>query len=271
MLNSIAPLMPIDSPHSGSHAVSDLTAQLFEPESLMAGCDPSQGKYMACCLIYRGDIGKQEMNDAVEYVKTQRNKTIRFVDWCPTGFLVGNNHTRPGHLEEGDIADSSRAVAMIANSTAISQVFNRVSTRFDALFSRRAFVHHFERTGVDEMELYQARESLETLEEDYNEAARNTTSEQQQQIQEVVNNRETAPRLSVAIEESSGTPGLGRLSNRLSALMGNLAVPNKFGRISNRLSAMQVIPEFKPGLMAQALPPAPSGPGVPPRPPRPDR
>ena len=52
----------------------------------MVKCDPKEGKYMACCLLYRGDVGPKEAQGAVASIKTK--KTIQFVDWCPTGFKV---------------------------------------------------------------------------------------------------------------------------------------------------------------------------------------
>lgn len=52
----------------------------------MATCDPRHGKYMACCLMYRGDVVPKDVNCALAVIKTK--KTIQFVDWCPTGFKV---------------------------------------------------------------------------------------------------------------------------------------------------------------------------------------
>ena len=53
----------------------------------MVKCDPRHGKYMACCLLYRGDVVPKDVNAAIATIKTKR--TIQFVDWCPTGFKVG--------------------------------------------------------------------------------------------------------------------------------------------------------------------------------------
>ena len=52
----------------------------------MVKCDPRHGKYMACCLLYRGDVVPKDVNAAIAAIKTKR--TIQFVDWCPTGFKV---------------------------------------------------------------------------------------------------------------------------------------------------------------------------------------
>lgn len=37
------------------------------------------GKYMACCLLYRGDVVPKEVNAAIAAIKME--KTIQFVDW----------------------------------------------------------------------------------------------------------------------------------------------------------------------------------------------
>ena len=52
----------------------------------MVKCDPRRGKYMACCLLYRGDVVPKDVNAAIATIKTK--KSIQFVDWCPTGFKV---------------------------------------------------------------------------------------------------------------------------------------------------------------------------------------
>ena len=55
----------------------------------MVKCDPRHGKYMACCLLYRGDVVPKDVNAAIANIKTKR--TIQFVDWCPTGFKVNRS------------------------------------------------------------------------------------------------------------------------------------------------------------------------------------
>merc|ERR1719225_965261 len=61
----------------------------FEPVNQMVKCDPRHGKYMACCMMYRGDVVPKDVNAAIATIKTKRS--IQFVDWCPTGFKVGIN------------------------------------------------------------------------------------------------------------------------------------------------------------------------------------
>ena len=35
-------------------------------------CDPRSGKYMACCLLYRGDLVPKDVNAAIAHIKTKR-------------------------------------------------------------------------------------------------------------------------------------------------------------------------------------------------------
>lgn len=35
-------------------------------------CDPRHGKYMAACLMYRGDVVPKDVNAAVATIKTKR-------------------------------------------------------------------------------------------------------------------------------------------------------------------------------------------------------
>uniref|UniRef100_A0A4W3H632 Tubulin alpha 1b n=1 Tax=Callorhinchus milii TaxID=7868 RepID=A0A4W3H632_CALMI len=67
-------------------SVSEITNACFEPANQMVKCDPRHGKYMACCLLYRGDVVPKDVNAAIATIKTKRS--IQFVDWCPTGFKI---------------------------------------------------------------------------------------------------------------------------------------------------------------------------------------
>ena len=83
---SFAPLISADKAHHEQNAVSEMTFSCFEPGNQMVKCDPREGKYMACCLLYRGDVVPKDTSAAVASIKTK--KTIQFVDWCLTGFKV---------------------------------------------------------------------------------------------------------------------------------------------------------------------------------------
>ena len=99
--------------------VADITNACFEPANQMVKCDPRHGKYMACCLLYRGDVVPKDVNTAIATIKNKR--TVQFVDWCPTGFKVGINYQPPTVVPGGDMAKMPRAVCMLSNTTAIGR------------------------------------------------------------------------------------------------------------------------------------------------------
>ena len=51
-----------------------MTIQAFESSNVLAKCDPTNGKYMACSLLYRGDIIPKDVSAAIPMIK--RKKTI---------------------------------------------------------------------------------------------------------------------------------------------------------------------------------------------------
>lgn len=167
MLSSYAPVISAEKAYHEQLSVAEITNSAFEPASMMAKCDPRHGKYMACCLMYRGDVVPKDVNAAVATVKTKR--TIQFVDWCPTGFKCGINYQPPTVVPGGDLAKVQRAVCMISNSTAIAEVFSRLDHKFDLMYAKRAFVHWYVGEGMEEGEFSEAREDLAALEKDYEE------------------------------------------------------------------------------------------------------
>ena len=86
-LATYAPVISAEKAYHEQLSVAEITNACFEPSNQMVKCDPRHGKYMACCLLYRGDVVPKDVNAAIATIKTKR--TIQFVDWCPTGFKVG--------------------------------------------------------------------------------------------------------------------------------------------------------------------------------------
>merc|ERR1712242_293466 len=167
MLSSYAPVISAEKAYHEQLSVAEITNSSFEPASMMAKCDPRHGKYMACCLMYRGDVVPKDVNAAVATIKTKR--TIQFVDWCPTGFKCGINYQPPTVIPGGDLAKVQRAVCMISNTTAIAEAWARLDHKFDLMYAKRAFVHWYVGEGMEEGEFSEAREDLAALEKDYEE------------------------------------------------------------------------------------------------------
>ncbi|CDS08892.1 Putative Tubulin alpha chain [Lichtheimia ramosa] len=166
-LVTYAPIISAAKAYHEQLSVPEITYSCFEPNNQMVKCDPRNGKYMACCLLYRGDVVPKDTNAAIASIKTKR--TIQFVDWCPTGFKVGINHQPPTVVPGGDLAKVQRAICMLSNTTAIAEAWARLDHKFDLMYAKRAFVHWYVGEGMEEGEFSEAREDLAALEKDYEE------------------------------------------------------------------------------------------------------
>ncbi|XP_016396146.1 tubulin beta-5 chain-like [Sinocyclocheilus rhinocerous] len=104
----------------------------------------------------------------------------------PDNFIFGQtgagNNWAKGHYTEGaELVDSDVKVAVcdipprglkmsstfIGNSTAIQELFKRISEQFSAMFKRKAFLHWFTGEGMDEMEFTEAESNMNDLVSEY--------------------------------------------------------------------------------------------------------
>ncbi|KAM4532121.1 tubulin alpha-1B chain-like [Fundulus diaphanus] len=166
-LATYAPVISAEKAYHEQLTVAEITNACFEPANQMVKCDPRHGKYMACCLLYRGDMVPKDVNAAIATIKTKRS--VQFVDWCPTGFKVGINYQPPTVVPGGDLAKVQRAVCMLSNTTAIAEAWARLDHKFDLMYAKRAFVHWYVGEGMEEGEFSEASEDMAALEKDYEE------------------------------------------------------------------------------------------------------
>ena len=181
-LITYAPVISREKAYHETLTVAEITSACFDPINQMVVCDPRHGKYMACCLLYRGDIVPKDVNTAIASIKTKR--TIQFVDWCPTGFKVGINYQPMSVTPGSDMAKVPRSCTMLSNTTSIAETWAKLDAKFDLMYKKRAYVHMYVGEGMEEGEFGEAREDLAALEKDYEEVGMDSVDDDEDEEDE---------------------------------------------------------------------------------------
>lgn len=164
---SYAPIVSVCKAQLSNYSVREITLGSFEPTSQLVKFAPADGKYMACVLLYRGDVSPTDINQSIYDIKSRRG--IQFVEWSPTGFKIGVNYMPPTYVPGGDLAPTNKSVCMASNTTSIRRPLCQLVEKLARMLQRRAFVHHYIGEGLEEASILDAYEDLCTLVGDYTE------------------------------------------------------------------------------------------------------
>jgi len=166
--------------------VWDMIQQVFKSENFnvkFTDFDQTEDKYMAISMNFRGKVTSKEANENIQNVK--KNQLVTFVEWMPTGFKVGLNSIPCVSLEKDVLKQTVRTCAMIGNNVAINRVFTeRLSKKYDMMYSQRAYVHWYVGEGMEEGEFSEAREDLGFLEKDYLDVVTEQASDENEESNE---------------------------------------------------------------------------------------
>jgi len=89
----------------------------------------------------------------------QSKNSSYFVEWIPNNVKVAVCDIPPRGLK--------MSATFIGNSTAIQEIFKRISEQFTAMFRRKAFLHWYTGEGMDEMEFTEAESNMNDLISEY--------------------------------------------------------------------------------------------------------
>jgi hypothetical protein len=100
------------------------------------------------------------LQEVDEQMLTVQNKNSSyFVEWIPNNVKSSICDIPPKGLK--------LSATFIGNSTAIQEMFKRVSEQFTAMFRRKAFLHWYTGEGMDEMEFTEAESNMNDLVSEY--------------------------------------------------------------------------------------------------------
>jgi len=186
MTTSLAPVISKEKSNHEGNECQKITDDCLQSKSFLvkySDFDVVEDKYMAISLNYRGEVKSKDANATVQWLK--QNNKVSFVEWCPTGFKIGlNDH--PAASVVGDVmAESKRNAVMIGNNIAVNRVFTeRLSKKYDMMYSQRAYVHWYVGEGMEEGEFSEAREDLGFLEKDYLDVVNEQASDEEENEEE---------------------------------------------------------------------------------------
>ena len=75
-----------------------------------------------------------------------------------------------------------KSSTFIGNSTAIQELFKRISEQFTAMFKRKAFLHWYTGEGMDEMEFTEAESNMNDLISEYQQYQEATVDDDDEQF-----------------------------------------------------------------------------------------
>ena len=154
---------PLNSPKSTAYrkvSVGDLTQQIFQASNMMAAADPRNGRYLTASALFRGQVSTKDVED--EMLKIQNKNSAYFVEWIPNNIKSSVCNIPPKLPEAAELS-----ATFIGNTTAIKDVFRRITDRFSAMFRRKAFLHWYTGEGMDEMEFTEAESNANDLHSEY--------------------------------------------------------------------------------------------------------
>merc|ERR1712036_97528 len=118
-----APLTSRGSQQYRALTVPELTQQAFDAKNMMCAADPRHGRYLTACALFRGRMSTKE-------VDVQNKNSSYFVEWIPNNIKSSVCDIPPKGLKMSAI--------FIGNSTAIQELWKRVSEQFTGMFRRKA-------------------------------------------------------------------------------------------------------------------------------------
>lgn len=97
---------------------------MFDAKNMMAACDPRHGRYLTVAAVFRGRMSMKEVDE--QMLNIQNKNSSYFVDWIPSNVKTAVCDIPPRGLK--------MSATFIGNSTAIQELFKRVSEQFTAMF-----------------------------------------------------------------------------------------------------------------------------------------
>lgn len=106
---------------------------MFDPKNMMTDCNPNHGRYLTAAAIFRGRMSMKEIDD--ELLSMRLRNADRYTEWIPQNITSSVCDIPPCGMK--------MAGTFLGNTTAIQELFKRITEQFSMMFRRKAFLHWY--------------------------------------------------------------------------------------------------------------------------------
>jgi tubulin alpha len=175
---AMSPYLATHRAYEKSLTVDDMTRAVFSGENSLCEINPQSGKYLASSLMYYGDLKAQEVQSALNDIRT--SNTVQFIEGVKASMKCGIVPYQPSTAPNGTLAKVSKSVTMLANTTAMCSVFKKITNDAHGMLDKYAHFFHLAGEGLPRYELTLALEDMKLLAKDYDEIQSYTESDEEE-------------------------------------------------------------------------------------------
>lgn len=138
LISSMSPLQMLLQ-KTQPRKVDQIFDDVLQPQNQLVSCKPNTRKYLAIGLLLRGLVSMSDVSYNIEKIKKKAN----MIWWNQDGFKYGICDEKPSY--------NNYSLLCLANNTAITDIFDKLSTRFNKLYKKKVYVHHYTKYITDYM------------------------------------------------------------------------------------------------------------------------
>merc|ERR1712164_84034 len=137
--------------------------RLLQPKNIMVSSNIRKGCYVSILNIIQGEVDPTQVHKSLQRIRER--KLARFIRWGPASIQVALSRQSPYVQHTHKVSG-----LMLANHTAICQLFDRCVKQYDKIRSRNAFLDNYRQEALfsDSLDEFDhAKEVVVSLSEEY--------------------------------------------------------------------------------------------------------
>eukprot|EP01084_Bolivina_argentea_P252675 424172_1 len=167
----------------------ELTDQQWSSRNFLANIRAEDGKYFAVASQYRGNLSAREIHDEID--KISQKMADDFIQWIPNSVMGSVNVVPAEDASVNGISQWYQSMwdqsmchpmgsvnvvykknalwsgTLVANTTAMKNIFKRVAAGFAGMYKKKAYFHLYSSEGMEESDFKESDENVRDLITEY--------------------------------------------------------------------------------------------------------